>query len=78
MIIVYTRKDCAYCPGVKRYLKELLKVDFEERDGDPGDLVYLDWVRKFGQSVPLVINTETDEGISGNNFGRIKQLVGGA
>jgi len=76
MIIVYTRKDCAYCPGVKRYLKEMLKVDFEERDGDPKDEVYLEWVRKFGQSVPLVINTETDEGVSGNGFGRIKQVVG--
>lgn len=75
MIIVYTRDGCAYCPGVKKYL-ERLGVQFEERDGNPSDLVYLDWAKKFGQSVPLVINTETDEGISGNNLGRIKQIAG--
>lgn len=76
MILVYTRENCAYCPGVKRYLNEILKVDFEERDGDPQDSEYMNWVAKFGQSVPLVINTDTDQGITGNNFGRIKQIVG--
>ena len=76
MIVVYTREGCAYCPGVKRYLKELLKVDFEERDGDPGDSVYMGFANKFGGAVPLVVNTDTDEGVTGNGYGRIKEIVG--
>lgn len=76
MIVVYTRKNCAYCPGVKRYLKEMLKVDFEERDGDPADATYQLYAQKYGASVPLVINTVHEQGVTGNNFGRIKEIVG--
>lgn len=77
MILVYTREGCAYCPGVKQYLSQILKVDFEERNGDPADAEYMDFAQKFGSTVPLVVNTETDQGVVGNQFGRIKQVVSG-
>lgn len=74
MIVVYTRANCAYCPGVKKYL-ERLGVKFEERDGDPSDQTYQLYANKYGVSVPLVINTVHEQGVTGNNFGRIKEIV---
>lgn len=75
MIIFYTREHCGYCPDVRKYLN-LVNVEFEERDGDPLDQEYLMFARKFGSSVPLVINTETDRAVMGNAYGKIKELVG--
>lgn len=77
MILVYTRPGCAYCPGVKRYLAEMLKVVFEERVGDVSNPEYADYSSRFGGGVPLVINTETDKGVAGNMIGRIKEVVTG-
>lgn len=74
MIIVYTRENCAYCPGVKKYL-ERLGVEFEERNGDPADATYQLYAQKYGVSVPLVVNTVHEQGVTGNNFGRIKEIV---
>lgn len=75
MILLYTRVGCAYCPGVMKYL-ERLGVKFEVREGDPSDSEYARFANQFGFSVPLVINTEKSEGITGNNFGRIKEIAG--
>jgi hypothetical protein len=60
---------------VKKYL-EMKGVKFEEREGDPDSLEYQNHSAKFGFSVPLVVNTETNEGVTGNNFGRIREIAG--
>lgn len=77
MILIYTRPTCAYCPGVKRYVSEVLETEFEERQGNLDDPEYQKHSSRFGGSVPLVINTETDQGVTGNMFGRIKEVVTG-
>lgn len=75
MILLFTREGCAYCPGVKKYL-EMKGVEFEVRDGDSGNMAYMQYANKFGFSVPLVVNTEKDDGVTGNNFARIKEIAG--
>lgn len=75
MIVVYTRPGCAYCPGVKKYL-EMKGVEFEEREGDPASLEYQLYAEKYGASVPLVIDTVNEQGVTGNNFARIREIAG--
>lgn len=71
MIVVYTRATCAYCPGVKKYL-QMKGVEYEERDGDPTDATYQAYASKYGSTVPLVIDTETEDGVVGNRGGILK------
>jgi len=60
---------------VKKYL-EMKNVEFTVKQGDVDDAEYMAHANKFGGSVPLVVNTETMQGTTGNNYGKIKQIVG--
>lgn len=73
MILIYKTPTCAYCKQVAKYLDHV-GVKYEFRDIDTPD--YVDVSHKFGFTVPLVLNTETLDGMVGYNIPRLREIVG--
>lgn len=73
-VVVYTTQTCSKCPTLKRWLKEVKKVDFEEHDltdDNTGQQRIIEATSSM--TVPV---TEVDgQYVVGLNFGRISQLL---
>lgn len=72
MIKIYSRKGCAYCPLVAKYL-DILGAEYSvvEAEGDE----YRTLANEHGVNVPLTVNTETGKAFMGWNPAKIKELV---
>jgi len=74
MIRIYTTPTCAYCPMVKKYL-DMKSIPYESKDAltDP---IYPALANKYGMTVPLIYNTETDQGTVGYNISNLNKIAG--
>lgn len=74
MITVYTTQTCSKCPTLKRWLRDVKKVDFEEHDlthDNTGQQRIIEATSSL--TVPV---TEIDgQFVVGLNFGRIAELI---
>ena len=73
MIIIYKTPTCAYCKQVCQFL-DWKKISYELREA-VGD-EYSKLLERFGMTVPLIYNTETDNGMVGYDISKILYIVG--
>lgn len=73
MIQVFTTKNCAFCPTIKKYLtnKGIAFTEVEAYGEEHAKLT-----DTFGVSVPLTYNTETGDGVVGVNMGVLNRVIG--
>lgn len=72
MIKLFTRPTCSYCPTVKKYLTNKNK-QFTEHLADGEE--YEKLAQKYGVSVPLIYNEETQDGTTGFNISILNRVA---
>lgn len=73
MIKIFKTPTCAYCRQVCQFLdRKGVAYDLEEAEG----VQYYQLADKFGMTVPLIYNDETEAGMVGYDIPRIMRVVG--
>lgn len=73
MILIFSTPTCVYCRQVKAYLSHK-QVAYEERDAFT-DPIYPILMQRFGMTVPLIYNDETDRGTIGYNIANLNSVI---
>lgn len=71
-IVIFTRKDCAYCPMAKK-LFDMNKIEYEEQLADGTE--YLELSSLYGYNVPLIYNRRTKQGTTGYSVAKLLNLA---
>lgn len=73
-VVVYTTQTCSKCPTLKRWLKDVKKVDFEEHDLT-NDNTGQQRIIEATSSLTVPVTEINGVFVVGLNFGRIAELI---